>query len=75
LDVIDHKILYDIYFSEDQKHLKERTISNFEKMYSLQRQKGKGHLPKYLPDVWMILDEMYVWAKKAKFKIIGKTLT
>ena len=64
----------DIYLSEYHKHLKERIIVDFEKMYTLQRQHGKWHLPKYLPDVWMILDEIHVWAKKTNFTIKGKII-
>jgi len=75
LDTIHHKILYDVYLSEYNKHLKERTLSNFEKMYSLQRQHGKWHLPKYLPDVWMLLDEIHIWAKNTNFTIKGRVIT
>ena len=75
LDTIHHKILYDVYLSEYNKHLKERTLSNFEKMYSLQRQHGKWHLPKYLPDVWMPLDEIHIWAKNTNFTIKGRVIT
>ena len=75
LETIHHKILYDVYLSEYNKHLKERTLSNFEKMYSLQRQHGKWHLPKYLPDVWMLLDEIHIWAKNTNFTIKGRVIT
>ena len=69
LITIHHKLLYDIFLSEYNKHLKERTLSNFEKMYSLQRQHGKWHLPKYLPDVWTLLDKIHIWAKNTNFTI------
>lgn len=75
LDTIHHKLLYDIYLSEYNKHLKERTILDFEKMYSLQRRHGKWHLPKYLPDVWMLLDEIHIWAKNTNFSIKGSVMT
>jgi hypothetical protein len=72
IDIVHHKILYDVYLSDYKKHLKERTLYNFDKMYSLQRQYGKRHLPEYMPDLWMILDEIHVWAKKTNFTITGK---
>jgi len=36
---------------------------------------GKMQLPKYLPDVWMILDEIHIWARKTNFTIKGKIIT
>jgi len=75
LDTIHHKLMYDVFLSEFNKHLKERTISNFEKMYYLQRQHGKWHLPKYLPDVWMLLDEIHIWAKNTNFTIKWSVIT
>jgi hypothetical protein len=75
LDTIHNKILYDVYLSEYNKHLKEGTLSNFEKMYSLQRQHGKWHLPKYLPDVLTLLDEIHIWAKNTNFTIKGLVMT
>ena len=74
IDTINNKILYDIYFSEYNKHLNERTVVDFEKMYSLMGLYGKRQLPKYLPDVWMILDEIHIWARKTNFTIKGKTM-
>jgi len=74
IDTINNKILYDIYFSEYNKHLKEKTLVDFEKMYSLMGLYGKRQLPKYLPDVWMILDEIHIWARKTNFTIKGKTM-
>jgi len=55
--------------------LKEKTIVDFEKMYSLMGRYGKMQLPKYLPDVWMILDEIHIWARKTNFTIKGKIIT
>ena len=75
IDTIHHKLLYDVYLTEYNKRLKERFLSNFEKMYSFQRQHGKWHLPKYLPDVWMLFDEIHIWAKNSNFTIKGKTIT
>ena len=75
IDNIKHSLLYDIYLPEYKKHIEERALSNFEKMYSLQIKKGKWHLPRYLPDVWMIFDEIYVWTKNANFSVIGNMLT
>jgi hypothetical protein len=74
IDNINYKLLYDVYLTEYKKHIEERDLSNFEKMYSLQIQKGKWHLPRYLPDVLMIFDEIYVWTKNANFCVIGKML-
>ena len=74
IDTINNKILYDIYFSEYNKHLKEKTLVDFEKMYSLMGLYGKRQLPKYLPDVWMILDEIHIWARKTNFTIKGRTM-
>ena len=75
LDKIHHKLLYDVYLPEYNKHLKEKTLSNFDKMYSLHRQHGKWHLPKYLPDVWMLLDGIHIWAKNTNFTIKGNVIT
>ena len=75
IDNINHKLLYDVYLSEYHKHLKEKTIVDFEKMYSLMGKYGKMQLPKYLPDVWMILDEIHIWARKTNFTIKGKIIT
>jgi hypothetical protein len=74
IDKINHKILYDIYLSNYQKHLCEKTITNFEKMYTLARKHGSWHLPEYLPDTWMILDELHNWTKKTKYAIKGKII-
>jgi hypothetical protein len=75
LDAIHHKIFYDIYLSIYQKHLWEKTITDFEKMYVLARQNDKWHLPEYLPDTLMLLDVINNWAKKTDFKIEGKIIS
>ena len=75
IDNIHHNILYDVYFSAYKKHLNERTLSDFEKIYSLQRKHDKWHLPKYLPDLLMILDEIHLWAMKFNFKIKSMKIT
>lgn len=74
IDKINHNILYDIYLSNYQKHFWEKTITNFEKMYTLARKHGKWHLPEYLPDTWMILDEVHNWTKKTSYAIKGKII-
>jgi hypothetical protein len=75
IDNIHHNILYGVYLELNKKHLKERILNNFEKMYSLQTKYDKWHLPKYLPDVWMKVEEVHIWAKKANFKIKGMKIT
>ena len=75
IDTIHHKLLYDVYLSEYHKHLKEKTLVDFEKMYSLMRQYEKWQLPEYLPDIWMILDEIHIWARKTNFTIKGHIIT
>ena len=74
IDYIHNRLLYDIYLSEYHKHLKKRYIYNFEKMYSLQEKHGKLHLPKYLPELWIILDKIHIWARKNNFMIKGRTM-
>ena len=75
IDIDHHNIFYDIYLINYQIHMRQKTITNFEKMYTLSRNHGQWHLPKYLPDTWMILDELNNWANKTNYKIKGKILT
>ena len=75
IDSIHHELWYDIYITEYATHLNEKLLYNFNKLYSLQKQHRKLKLPKYIPDIWVIFDEIDFWAKEAKFDVKQKELT
>ena len=75
VDSLHHELLYDIYIAEYSKHLDEKLLYNFDKLYSLQKLHGGKKLPTFIPDMWVIFDEIDMWAKSVRFGVKQKVLT
>jgi len=74
IDRNSQEILYDVYSVEHEIHLKEDTIKDVERLESIAEENHKWKDAEVIEDIWLILDEVEIWARKNKFNIKQKEL-
>jgi len=70
--VIDHnahEILYDVFLTKQDKHLKEETIKDVEKIDLIAEEHGKWKLANAAEDAWLILDRIKLWAQQNNYEL------
>lgn len=75
--VIDNdadEILYDVFSTEYDVHLKEETLRDVEKIDFIAEEHRKWKLAETAENIWLILDEIKLWARKNKFKVREKEM-
>jgi hypothetical protein len=68
IDDGNREVLYDVYLPEYYVHLKEETLEDVEKIESRAEEHGRWKLAECLENMWLLLDEIRILAKKNKFK-------
>jgi len=74
VDILEHKILYDVYSPEFSVHLKEETIKDVEKLEFLAEEHRRWGIAKSIEDVWLVLDRVNIWARKNNFNVMERRL-
>jgi CBS domain-containing protein len=74
IDIKSKEIYYDVYSTEYEKHLKEKTLKDVEKLEFIAEEHRKWKIAEFIEDIWLILDEVEIWAQKNDFKIKEKEL-
>ena len=69
-----HEISYDVYSPEYTIHLKEETIQDVERLESLAENNKKWTLAESIENIWLVLDQMELWARQHHFHITEKQL-
>lgn len=68
-----HEILYDIFSLEFDVHLKEKTLNDVEALDFIAETHKKWKLEEAVEDLWLILDQVKLWAQKHAFKNVKET--
>ena len=74
VDVPKHEILYDVYSPEYSIHLKEETIKDVERLESLAEENRRWKIAESIEDIWLILDQIRLWAMQNNFSVMEKQL-
>ena len=74
LDVPKHEILYDVYSPEFSVHLKEETIKDVENLEFLAEENGIWKIAKIIEDIWLIIDQIRLWAFQNNYRLLEKQL-
>ena len=69
-----HQIFYDIYSPEFTTHLKEETIQDVEKLEYLAEENRRWNIAQKIEEIWLILDEIKLWANKNNYHVQEKQL-
>jgi len=71
---LQNEIFYDVYSPEFSIHLKEETLKDVEYLESLAEENRRWEMVKIIEDIWLILDEIKIWAMKNNFNLMEKDL-
>ena len=74
INVPKHELLYDVYSPEYSVHLNEETIKDVEHLESIAEENRKWKVAEIIENIWLILDQIKIWANKRNFSIIEKKL-
>jgi len=74
IDSNKHKIYYDVYSTENEEHLKVKTIKDIEQLVFINEENRKWGLVEDIEDLLLILDEIELWSQKNNFIIKSKIL-
>jgi hypothetical protein len=69
IDNNSRNVLYDVFATEYDVHLKEKTVRDVEKIDFVAEEHKKWKLAEAVEDIWLVLDEIKLWTKKNNFKI------
>jgi hypothetical protein len=74
VDIVSHEILYDVFSPKYDLHLKEENLRDLEKIDFIAEEQKKWKFAETAEDLWVILDEIKVWARKNNFKVKEKKI-
>ncbi|PNX52162.1 MAG: hypothetical protein BV456_00320 [Thermoplasmata archaeon M8B2D] len=74
LDANNHEILYDVYSPEFSVHLKEETLKDVENLEFLAEENRKWKIAEIIEDVWLIIDQIRLWAFQNNYRLLEKQL-
>jgi len=69
-----HQILYDVYSPEFSVHLKEETLKDVERLEFLAEENKRWKIAEIIENIWLILDQIKIWARQNNFDLIEKQL-
>ena len=70
----NHEILYDVYSPKYSVHLKEETLKDVERLEFLAEENKRWKLAESIEDVWLVLDQIKIWARQNNFNLSEKQL-
>ena len=74
LNIPNHEIFYDVYSPEYSVHLKEETLKDVEQLEYLAEEHKRWKIAEIIEDIWLILDQIKLWAIQNNFSLIEKQL-
>jgi len=74
LDANNHEILYDVYSPEFSVHLKEETLKDVENLEFLAEENRKWKIAEIIEDIWLIIDQIRLWAFQNNYRLLEKQL-
>lgn len=74
LDAPKHEILYDVYSPEFSVHLKEETLKDVENLEFLAEENRKWKIAEIIEDIWLIIDQIRLWAFQNNYRLLEKQL-
>ena len=74
IDCPKHQILYDVYSPEYSVHLKEETIKDVERLEFLAEENRRWKIAESIEDIWLVLDQIKLWARQNNFNVMEKQL-
>jgi len=74
VDIVSHKVLYDIFSPKYDLHLKEESLRDVEKLERIVEDIRKWNYEKPIEELRLILDCARLWAQKNGFSINEKTI-
>ena len=74
LDANKHEILYDVYSPEFSVHLKEETLKDVENLEFLAEENRKWKIAEIIEDIWLIIDQIRLWAFQNNYRLLEKQL-
>lgn len=74
VDISNHEILYDVYSPKYSEHLTEETIKDVETLEHDAEDNRKWKIAEAIENIWLVLDQIRLWAEKNNFRIKEKKL-
>ncbi len=74
VNVPNHEILYDVYSPEYSVHLKEETIKDVERLEFLAEENRRWRIAESIEDIWLIIDQIKLWAIQNNYNVMEKKL-
>jgi len=74
LNIPNHKIFYDVYSPEYSVHLKEETLKDVKQLEYLAEEHKRWKIAETIEDIWLILDQIKLWAIQNNFSLMEKQL-
>ena len=74
VDIPEHKILYDVYSPEFSVHLKEESLKDVEKLEFLAEEHRRWRIAESIENIWLVLEQIKIWARKNSFSVMEKKL-
>ena len=69
-----HEILYDVYSPEYSVHLREETLKDVKRLEFLAEENRKWKIAESIEDIWLVLDQIKLWAIENNFNVMEKQL-
>ena len=70
----EHEIFYDVYSTEYSNHLTEKTIKDVERLDYIAEDNRRWKIAEIIEDIWLILDQIKLWAMQNNYTLIEKQL-
>ena len=74
IDFVKNEILYDVYSTNYEEHLKVKTIKDAKQLAFIAEDNRNWKVVEDVEDLWLILDEIEIWAQKNKFRMVEKEM-
>ena len=64
-----HEILYDVFLTKQDMHLKEETIKDVERIDSIAEEHNEWKPAEDAEDTWLILDRIKLWTQQNNYEL------
>lgn len=75
IDNASREILYDVYSTEYNEHLKVEKMKDAEQLNFIAEEHRRWKVAEFVEEIWLILDGIKLWARKNKFNVKEKEMT
>ena len=74
IDAKKHEIYYDVYATDDNVHLEEKTLRDAERLEFIAEEQRRWKRAESIEQIWLLLDCLRLWAEQNNFSVIEKIL-